>query len=60
VGAKRHSIGHPESFNLSVRLGQAQRNRLKHHHSVNVSVKLKFVPSVGTSSRRTVRFTVKQ
>ncbi len=59
VGARRHSIEHPESFKLSVRLGQAQRNRLKHHHAVKVSVKLKFVPSVGTNSSRTVRITVK-
>jgi hypothetical protein len=43
---------------LNYTLTGAQRRRLKSHHAVTISLKLRFSPTVGSASSRTVRFKV--
>jgi PKD repeat protein len=59
VGKRRFNIKQAGSFVYKLKLSKAQRNRLKHHHSLKIKVTFKFQPTVGSSSTRKVSFKVK-
>jgi PKD repeat protein len=54
LGSRKFKILGPENFVLTVRPSTAQTASLAQHRRVTITLKLKFVPTFGNASRRTV------
>ncbi len=59
IGAKRFKIRTAESFVFKLKRSSAQITALASHRSTTIRLKLKFVPKVGTASRRTITIKLK-
>ncbi len=58
LGSKTVNAPGPGTFAISAKLSKAQRNRLKSGHSVTLRLKLKFVPTFGTASSKSVKIKI--
>jgi PKD repeat protein len=59
VGKLKFKITKAGAFVFKLKLSKAQRNQLRHHHTLKFRLTFKFKPTVGTSSSRTVSFKIK-
>lgn len=59
VGKHRFKLGQAGRFVYKLGLSNAQRNRLRHHQAVKIKLTIKFEPTAGSSSSRTVRFKIR-
>lgn len=59
IGSKKLKIRKAQVFVFRLELSSAQMVRIRSHHSVTIKLQLKFVPTAGKASRKTITIKVK-
>ncbi len=55
LGSRKIRVGRPRTITIKVRLSRSQRDRLHSRHKLTITLKPRFVPTSGKTSRKTAR-----